>query len=174
MIEKVNSLQPEIASSAFVAHSADVIGAVTLGEQTSVWHQAVLRADNDRIVVGEGSNIPDGAIVHVDPGFPCVIGKQCVIGHRAVLHGCTLGNGVLIGIGAIVLNGAVVPDGCLIGAGALVAEGKELEPGHLYMGIPAKKIRALTEAEKANIIRNTEGYIKRASLYRENSSTDTI
>ena len=131
-----------------------------------VWFQAVLRGDNDTITVGADSNIQDGVVVHVDPGYPCVIGERCVVGHRAVLHGCTLGNEVLIGIGAIVLNGAVVPDGCLIGAGALVSEGKKLEAGHLYVGVPARKVRPLSESERAGIVRNTRGYRERAERYR--------
>jgi carbonic anhydrase/acetyltransferase-like protein (isoleucine patch superfamily) len=166
MILSLNSHQPRIDATSFVADSADIIGDVTLSAHTSVWFQAVLRGDNDAIEIGEGSNIQDGVIIHVDPGRPCRVGKRCVIGHRAVLHGCTLGNEVLIGIGAIVLNGAHVPDGCLVGAGALVSENKILEPGHLYMGVPARKIRALDDAERAGIIRNTEGYQARAKLYK--------
>lgn len=170
MIYSLGQKTPQIAPSTFIAPSADVIGAVQLGEDTSVWHQAVLRGDNDQISVGSASNIQDGVIIHVDPGFPCTIGERCVIGHRAVLHGCTIGNEVLIGIGAVILNGAQIPDGCLIGAGALVAAGKELEEGHLYLGAPAKKIRALTSEERAGIVRNTEGYKKRASLYEETAT----
>lgn len=165
MIRNFESFQPEIHESCFVADSADVIGNVRLGEDVSVWFQAVIRGDNDLIEVGSGSNIQDGVVIHVDPGFPCRIGERCVIGHRAVLHGCTLGNEVLIGIGAIVLNGAHIPDGCLVGAGALVAENKKLESGYLYLGAPARKARELTDAERQAIVRNTEGYRARAKRY---------
>ena len=150
-----------------MADSADIIGQVTLAKDSSVWFQAVLRGDNARIEIGERTNVQDGVIIHVDPGYPCKIGQGCVIGHRACLHGCQIGDEVLIGIGAIVLNGASIPDGCLIGAGALVAEGKQLEPGHLYMGVPARKIRAISSQERQNIIKNTEGYKARASLYKK-------
>lgn len=166
MIHDFQDMKPQVHATSFVAESADVIGQVVLEEDTSVWFQAVLRGDNDLITVGAGSNIQDGVVIHVDPGFPCTIGKRCVIGHKAVLHGCTLGDEVLIGIGAIVLNGAHVPSGCLIGAGALVAEGKQLEAGHLYMGVPARKKRPLTADERASIVRNTQGYTARAKLYQ--------
>ena len=167
MIQNLGHKHPQVSQSCFVADSADVIGDVTLAPDSSVWFQAVLRGDNDSIVVGKGSNIQDGVVIHVDPGFPCHIGERSVVGHRAVLHGCTIGNEVLIGIGAIILNGAVIPDGCLIGAGALVAERKVLETGHLYMGVPAKKIRPLTDSERESIVRNTEGYTQRARHYEE-------
>lgn len=152
--------------TAWVAPGAIVIGRAVLEAEVSVWFGAVLRADNDAITIGHGSNIQDGAVIHVDQGFPCRVGHHCVIGHRAVLHGCRLGDEVLIGIGAIVLNGAVIPDGCLIGAGALVPEGKTLEPGCLYVGVPARKVRALDAEERARIRRNAEGYIARARHYR--------
>lgn len=166
MIRNFEQDKPTIPESCFVAESADVIGNVHLGEDVSVWFQAVLRGDNDRIEVGAGSNIQDGVVIHVDPGFPCRIGERCVIGHKAVLHGCTLGNEVLIGIGAIILNGAHIPDGCLVGAGALVAENKKLEPGYLYLGAPARKVRALSKTEREAIVRNTEGYKARARRYQ--------
>lgn len=165
MISNFEHHKPIIAGSCFVAESADVVGNVHLGEDVSVWFQAVLRGDNERIEVGAASNIQDGVVVHVDPGFPCRIGERCVIGHRAVLHGCTLGNEVLIGIGAIVLNGAHIPDGCMVGAGALVAENKVLESGHLYLGVPARKVRPLSQEERAAVVRNTEGYKARAKRY---------
>jgi carbonic anhydrase/acetyltransferase-like protein (isoleucine patch superfamily) len=159
--------KPAIHPTSFVAPSADLIGSVTLEADTSVWYQAVLRADNEEIRIGEGSNVQDGVVIHVDPGFPCIIGKNCVVGHRAVLHGCTLADNVLVGIGAIVLNGAHVPHDCLIGAGALVAEGKQLEPGHLYLGVPARKVRPLSDPEKKKIRANAEGYQERARRYSE-------
>lgn len=167
MIHTLGSQQASIDSTAYVCPSADLIGSVTLNPSSSVWFQAVLRADNEPITVGEGSNIQDGVVIHTDPGFPCVIGSRCVVGHRAVLHGCELGDEVLIGIGAIVLNGAKIPDGCLIGAGALVGEGKVLEPGGLYMGIPARKVREVTPEQREGIRRNAEGYQRRARHYRE-------
>jgi len=166
MIQSLSSKTPQVDPSSFVAQSANIIGDVQLEADTSVWFQAVLRADNDSIRVGRGSNVQDGVVVHTDPGYPCSIGKDCVIGHRAVLHGCTLGDGVLIGIGAIVLNGAHIPDNCLVGAGALVAENKTLESGHLYLGTPARQVRELTSDEIAGIKLNAQGYQERAKRYR--------
>lgn len=142
-----------------------MIGQVHLGEEVSIWFGAVLRGDNDTITIGRGSNVQDGAVIHVDPGFPCTVGEYSVVGHRAVLHGCAVGDEVLIGIGAIILNGAVVPDGCLIGAGALVAEGKHLEPDSLYLGVPARRARGLSAQDRARIRRNAEGYIARAHRF---------
>lgn len=167
MIGHFQDNKPYIHPESFVASSADIIGDVTLHSQVSVWFQTVIRADNDAIVIGEGSNVQDGVVIHVDAGRPCVIGKDCVIGHGAILHGCTVGDGALIGIGAIVLNGAVVGSGCLVGAGALVTENKLLDPGHLYLGSPARKVRRLRSAEIQAILNNAEGYRRRAALYRE-------
>lgn len=174
MIHQLGQQQPTVDPAAYVCPSADLIGDVHVTAQASVWFQAVLRGDNEPIRVGEGSNIQDGVVIHTDPGFPCLIGRNCVVGHRAVLHGCELGDEVLIGIGAIVLNGAKIPDGCLIGAGALVTEGKELESGGLYMGVPAKKVRDLTPEQRAGIRRNALGYQKRAERYRAELNCDGI
>lgn len=169
MVIGFRGCHPRIHESAWIAPSASVIGQVALSREVSVWFSAVLRGDNDRIEVGAGTNIQDGAVLHVDRGFPCSIGERCVIGHRAVLHGCSIGNEVLIGIGAIVLNGAIVPDGCLIGAGALVPENKCLEAGSLYVGVPARKVRDLSADERARIRTNAEGYVARARIYATES-----
>lgn len=150
-----------------MAPSATLIGNVQIDPDASIWFGAVLRADNDLITIGRASNVQDGVIIHTDPGFPCAVGQQCVIGHRAVLHGCTVGDGSLIGIGAILLNGASVPEGCLIGAGALVPEGKKLESNCLYLGTPARKVRALSQDERQAILNNALGYRERAARYRQ-------
>ncbi len=165
VIASLGDSHPVIDASAWIAPGACVVGAVTLAADVSVWFGAVLRADNDTIVIGRGTNVQDSVVIHVDPGSPCRVGERCVIGHRAVLHGCQVGNESLIGIGAIVLNGAVVPDGCLLGAGALVPEGKELEPGCLYVGVPVRKVRLLDAQERQRILRNAEGYVARARRY---------
>ena len=161
------SKKPLIHPSCFVAPSADVVGDVVVEENSTIWFGAVLRADNDKITVGSGSNIQDGVIIHVDPGKPCRVGENCVVGHRAVLHGCVLQDQCLVGIGAIILNDAVVGKNCLVGAGALVTEGKILEPGHLYMGVPAKKIRPLSQQEIDGILINARGYQARGKRYLE-------
>ena len=163
---------PELAEGVWLAPSADIVGRVRLGQDFSVWFGAVLRGDNEVIQIGRGSNVQDGVVIHVDPGFPCIVGENCVIGHRAVLHGCQIGNEVLVGIGAIVLNGAVIPEGCLIGAGALVPEGKVLEPNSLYVGVPARKVRTLSEDGHEAIRRNARGYRERAARYRAEMALD--
>ena len=130
----------------WVAPDANVIGNVTLGQGSSVWFSATLRGDVDAIVVGDGSNIQENVVVHVDPGFPVKIGARCTIGHKAMIHGCEIGDETLIGMGATILNGAKIGKGCLIGAGALVTEGKEIPDGSLVLGAPGKVVREIGEA----------------------------
>jgi carbonic anhydrase/acetyltransferase-like protein (isoleucine patch superfamily) len=159
-ILSVNGESPVIASSAFVAAGARVIGAVTLGTQASVWYNAVLRADGDSITVGAGSNLQDNVSVHVDRGSPVVIGENVSVGHNAVVHGCTIGDGSLIGMGAVVLNGAKIGAGCLVAGGAVVLENADIPAGSLVAGVPAKVRRELSEQEKAGLLEN-------ARIYRE-------
>ena len=128
---------PQIASNAFVAPEATLIGKVTLAERASVWFGAVIRADNEPIRIGEASNIQEGAVLHADPGFPLEIAANVTVGHQAMLHGCTIGEGSLIGIQAVVLNGAVIGKGCLVGAGAIVTERKVFPDRSLIPGAPA-------------------------------------
>jgi carbonic anhydrase/acetyltransferase-like protein (isoleucine patch superfamily) len=146
---EIGGQQPQIASDAWVAPSADLIGDVHLAELASVWFGAVIRADNTPITVGARTNVQDGAMLHSDPGAPCTLGEDVTIGHHAILHGCTIGDRTLIGMGATVLNRAVIGEDCLVGAGALVTEGKIFPPGHLIVGSPAKAIRPLDDAQKA-------------------------
>lgn len=149
---------PDLHPSAFVASGARVIGAVSLAEGSSVWYNAVLRADGDSITIGAGSNLQDNVAVHVDRGSPVVIGDDVSVGHNAVVHGCTIGDGSLIGMGAVVLNGAVIGAGCLVAAGAVVLEGTVVPAGSLVAGVPAKVRRELTAEERAGILRNAEAY----------------
>jgi carbonic anhydrase/acetyltransferase-like protein (isoleucine patch superfamily) len=149
---------PTIHSTAFVAAGARVMGAVSLGEGSSVWYNAVLRADGDTITVGAGSNLQDNVSVHVDSGRPVVIGENVSVGHNAVVHGCTIGDGSLVGMGAVVLNGAVIGSGCLIAGGAVVLEGSQIPDGSLVAGVPAKVRRELTDQERAGILRNAQAY----------------
>lgn len=151
-------------SSAFVAAGARIIGAVTLCEGSSVWYNAVLRADSDAITLGVGSNVQDNVSLHVDAGHPVVIGENVSIGHNAVVHGCTIGSGSLIGMGAVILSGAVIGEGCLVAGGAVVLGGAEIPAGSLVAGVPAKVRRELSEQERADILRN-------ADIYREHSVT---
>jgi carbonic anhydrase/acetyltransferase-like protein (isoleucine patch superfamily) len=157
--------QVKKASDVFIAEGAVVIGGVNLESKSSVWYNAVLRADYDKIVVGEGTNIQDGAVIHVDPGVPCLIGPRCTIGHQAMVHGCKIGAGSLIGIGATVLNRARIGKGCIIGAHALVPEGMEIPDHSMVMGIPGRVKRSLTEEEIAGIQIGVELYIERAAKY---------
>lgn len=157
---------PRIAASAWVHPSAVVIGDVTLGAHASVWPQAVLRGDRDAIVIGAQSNIQDGAVLHCDPGKPCRIGARVTVGHRAVVHGCTVEDGALIGIGAIVLNDAVVGAGSLVAAGAVVGEGMVIPPDSLVVGVPAKVLRPLNDAQRQRVARGHEIYERLKELYR--------
>lgn len=158
---------PEIDPSAYVADGAQVIGDVTLGPHASVWFNAVLRGDADRIEIGAGSNIQDGAVVHADPGFPCRVGRDVVVGHGAILHGCEISDECLIGMGAIILNGARLGPGCVVAAGALVPEGKEFPPRSLLMGVPATVKRSVTDEDLAATRAGAAHYRERATLYRK-------
>lgn len=149
---------PEIDASSFVADTASVIGKVSLHANTTVWFGVSLRGDNERITIGENSNVQEGTVMHTDMGYPLNIGKNVTIGHQAMLHGCTIGEGSLIGMGATVLNGAKIGKGCLIGAGALITEGKEIPDGSLVMGAPGKVVRALDLSAQARLIASAEGY----------------
>lgn len=155
--------QPQLAEdgSSWVAPSADLIGDVRLGSNASVWFGVVIRADNTPIVIGEDSNVQEGAVLHSDPGVPLTIGKGCTIGHQAMLHGCTIGDNVLIGMGATILNHARIPEECLVGAGALVTEGKSFEPGSLIIGTPAKAVRHLSPEERAMLRVSASGYVEK-------------
>ncbi|SFS05976.1 Carbonic anhydrase or acetyltransferase, isoleucine patch superfamily [Microbacterium sp. cf046] len=149
---------PVIDPSAFIASGARVVGSVTLSEGSSVWYNAVLRADGDTITIGVGSNLQDNVSVHVDAGRPVVIGENVSVGHNAVVHGCTIGDGSLIGMGAVVLSGALIGSGCLIAGGAVVLEGAVIPSGSLVAGVPAKVRRELTDDERAGILRNAQAY----------------
>ena len=157
---------PDIAASAFVAAEASLIGQVTLGEHSSVWFGAVIRADNEPIRVGNASNVQEGAVLHADPGYPLTVGERVTVGHQAMLHGCTIGDGSLIGIQAVVLNGAVIGRHCLVGAGAVVTERKVFPDRSLILGAPAKVVRTLTDEDVAKLERSAAGYAQRAATYR--------
>jgi carbonic anhydrase/acetyltransferase-like protein (isoleucine patch superfamily) len=139
----IDGLEPTIAPGAWIAPSAQIIGDARIGADAGIWFGAVVRADNTPILVGEATNIQEGAMLHSDPDAPLIVGAGCTIGHHAILHGCTIGNNVLIGMGAIILNGAVIGDDCMVGAGALVTEGKSFAAGSLIVGSPARAVRSL-------------------------------
>ncbi|MDB6124514.1 MAG: carbonic anhydrase [Pedosphaera sp.] len=151
--------KPKLGESVYIAKGAVVLGDVTLGEHASVWYNAVVRGDINRIVIGKGTNIQDNAVVHLADEFPCILGDYVTVGHSAIVHACTVGNEVLIGMGAIVLDGAVVGDQCLIGAKALVTGGMRIPAGSLVLGAPAKVARALTAGERANLKHWADKYV---------------
>lgn len=163
---QLGDVAPTIDDDAYVAAEATVIGRVELKARASVWPGAVIRGDNEPIVVGTASNVQEGAVLHTDPGCPLDIGDNVTIGHQAMLHGCTIGEGSLIGIGAIILNGARIGKNCLVGAGALVTEGKEFADGSMILGSPAKVVRSLTPEQIAGIRRNVLGYVDNARQFK--------
>jgi carbonic anhydrase/acetyltransferase-like protein (isoleucine patch superfamily) len=157
---------PEIDASAYVADSANLIGKVTVEANASVWFGVTIRGDNERITIGENSNVQEGTVMHTDMGFPLTLGKNVTVGHQAMLHGCTIGDGALIGIQAVVLNGAKIGKGCLVGAGALVTEGKEFPDNSLIIGSPAKAVRTLTEEDLQRLAGNAANYVTRGQLFK--------
>ncbi len=149
----------------YVAPTATLIGSVVLHENTSVWFNAVLRGDNEPIVVGEGSNVQDGCVLHTDPGFPLTIGRFATVGHKAMLHGCTIGDFSLIGINAVVLNGARVGRNCLIGANTLIAERKEIADNSLVVGSPGRVLRQLSPEQAAGLQTFADVYVRKIARY---------
>jgi len=149
----------------YVAPSADIIGDVELAENSSVWFQCVLRGDIEPIRIGANSNIQDGTVIHTMAGAPTLVGDWVTVGHRVVLHGCTIENHCLIGMGAVVLNHVVVGEGSIVAAGALVAENTMIPPRSIYMGVPAKLRREVTEEERAFIRMHADHYIQYKDAY---------
>jgi carbonic anhydrase/acetyltransferase-like protein (isoleucine patch superfamily) len=161
---------PRIHPTAFVAPGADVVGDVTLEEESSVWFQSVLRGDINRIVVGPRSNVQDGSVIHLADDYGTYLGELVTVGHKAILHACTIGDEVLVGMGAIVLDGAEIGARSIIGAGALVTGGKKIPPGSLVLGSPAKVVRTLTLEEQADIKVWAEKYVALSKQYRERAA----
>ncbi|MBX3418188.1 MAG: gamma carbonic anhydrase family protein [Pirellulaceae bacterium] len=166
MAHNFERLPEQVASDAFVASTATVIGDVTIGSQASVWFGAVIRGDVERIQIGACSNIQDLAVLHADPGLPCVIGQRVTVGHAAIVHGAVVEDDALIGIRATVLNGARIGSGSLIGAGALVTEGTEIPPGKLVLGVPARVVRDLNADDRERLQRTWENYVRAAQAAR--------
>ena len=148
-----------IGNEHFVAENATLIGNVELHDCSSIWFNVVIRGDNDPIIIGAGSNIQDGSVLHTDPGYTLRIGSNVTVGHQAMLHGCEVGDGSLIGIGAVVLNGAKIGKGCLIGANALVPEGMQIPDHSLVVGSPAKIKRTLSAEQVLGLLENAEHYV---------------
>jgi len=158
-LEKYFSREPEISRAAFVAPSADVNGAVTLGQDSSVWYQCVLRGDIHTIEIGEGTNIQDGSVVHLADDYGVKIGAYTTVGHMAMIHACEIGNETLIGMSATVLDGAKIGNRCIIGAGSLVTKGVEIPDGSMVLGAPGKVVRSLSREEQAGLKKWADKYI---------------
>lgn len=163
LIAPLGDRRPEIDGTAFVAPGCHVLGDVRIGPESSVWYTTVIRGDAESITIGTGSNIQDGCVMHADPGFPCSVGDRVTVGHRAVLHGCTVHDDVLIGMSATVLNGASIGSWSLVAAGAVVLGGTRIPEGSLVAGVPAKVVRELNEAERANLAASAQHYVAMAS-----------
>lgn len=167
LIVPFNGSTPTVSGSAWAAPNATLIGDVTLGERASVFYGAVLRADSERITIGDGTNLQDNVVVHVDHGAPATIGARVTVGHGAILHGCTVEDDCLIGMGATVMNGAVIGTGSLVAAGALVTEGTIIPPRSLVAGVPGKVRRELNDEEYAGVLHGATNYLELSALHRE-------
>jgi carbonic anhydrase/acetyltransferase-like protein (isoleucine patch superfamily) len=164
-IYELDGVRPELHPESWVADSATVLGRVILMKDASVWFGATLRGDNDPIVIGEGSNVQDGSVLHTDVGQPLTIGSHVTIGHLVMLHGCEIGDGSLIGIGSIVLNGAKIGKNCLIGANSLITEGKVIPDGSMVMGAPGKVVRELNAQQIQMMSAGSHYYVQNWKRY---------
>ncbi|HVZ30689.1 MAG TPA: gamma carbonic anhydrase family protein [Asticcacaulis sp.] len=162
---KLGDVAPQLPGRYYLAPGAQLIGNVILGDEATVWFNAVLRGDNEPITVGPRSNIQDGSVLHTDPGAPLTIGEGVTVGHKVMLHGCTIGDNSLIGIGAVILNRAVIGRNSLVGAGALVTEGKVFPDGVLIVGAPARVVRELTAEEIEGLKRSAATYVNNGRRY---------
>ncbi|SDK86294.1 Carbonic anhydrase or acetyltransferase, isoleucine patch superfamily [Catalinimonas alkaloidigena] len=166
LIIPLRGTQPQFGKSCFLAENATIVGDVVMGDECSVWFNAVVRGDVHRIRIGHRTNIQDGAIIHCTyQKAPTIIGDEVSIAHSAIVHGCTLGNNVLVGMGAIVMDHAVVGDGAIIAAGAVVLAGTEIPAGTLYAGMPARLVKEVSEAQKAQFAQTARNYLMYARWY---------
>lgn len=165
MIYELDHRRVRIEGEVFVASSADIVGLVILKDQSSVWFNAVVRGDADQIVIGEQTNVQDGALLHTDPGITLTLGRGVTVGHHAVVHGCQVGDYSLIGINAVVLNHAKIGRYCTIGANALVTQGQEIPDYSVVLGTPGKVVRRLDPSKAAGLEKSAAGYVERARLY---------
>lgn len=167
MLHPYKNSSPRVPESVFVAAGTQLIGDVEIGEEASIWYNAVLRGDLAPIRIGRRTNLQDGVIGHVNVDQPLLVGDEVSVGHGAIIHGCTIGGGTLIGMGAIVLNGADIGEYALIGAGSLVTEGKKIPGYTLSLGSPAKVVRELTDADLLRMKRTMESYVSKGKQFRE-------
>ena len=159
--------KPQLHEDTWIAADANLIGKVVMLAGASVWFGSTIRADHEVITIGEGTNVQENTVMHIDKGFPLTIGTNCTIGHKVMLHGCTIGENTLIGMGATVLNGAKIGKNCLIGAGALITEGKEIPDGSLVMGVPGKVVRQLDDEAIAKLEASALHYQENMRRFRD-------
>jgi carbonic anhydrase/acetyltransferase-like protein (isoleucine patch superfamily) len=159
MIYQLGDKMPQFKGDYFIADNAAVMGSVILENDVSIWFGCVLRGDCDDLIVGEGTNIQDGSVLHTDPGIKLRIGRNCVVGHLCMLHGCDIGDNTLIGIKSVILNNAKVGRNCIVGANSLITEGKSFPDNSLIVGSPAKVVRELTPQEVQMITLNAQHYV---------------
>jgi len=160
--------KPSLGKEVYIASGAVVLGDVTLGDHSSVWHNAVLRGDINRIIVGHHTNIQDTAVMHLADEFSCNVGDYTTVGHGAILHACNVGNEVLVGMRATILDGAEIGDQCIIGAASLLPQGMQIPPGSLVWGVPGRIIRVLSAEERASLKGLAEKYVQLAAYYLHN------
>ena len=165
MILRFLDKKPDVSQAIFLAPNATLIGGVKLAPGTGIWYGAVLRADSNDILIGENTNIQDNAVLHTEPGRPCVVGANVTVGHSAIVHGCTVGDGCLIGMHATLMNGCVIGKNCIIGAGALVPQDMVVPDNSLVLGVPAK-VRGEVNAQQAeDAAENTRHYVELARIH---------
>ena len=167
MLFELDNHSPRLSQGCYVAPTANLIGRVEMAANSSVWFNCVVRADNEPIVIGRGSNVQDGSVLHVDPGFPIEIGENVTVGHKVMLHGCSIGDNSLIGINAVVLNGAKIGKNCIIGANALVTENTEIPDGQMALGSPAKVVRPVSDAAMQALQAGAQHYVENGAYYAE-------
>jgi len=167
MIKDLKDKKVKIHPSCFIAETADIIGDVSIGENSSIWYKTVVRGDGNYIRIGKNTNIQDNSVVHICDKYPTIIGDNVTIGHNAIIHACTIGNNTLIGMGSIILDGAEIGKETIIGAGSLVTPGKTIPSGVLAMGSPARVVRELTDVEKENLQKSADAYVKNGREHGE-------
>jgi len=173
-LEKFLSREPQVDATAYVAHGATLLGAVTIGARANVWPGAVLRADIEEIIIGEGSSIQDGVCIHLADDLPTIVGKFVTVGHCAVLHGCKIGDGGLIGMSATVLDGAEIGERCIVAAGAVVPPRMKVPAGSMVVGCPAKIKKMLTEQEQADLRLWAEKYLVVSAAHKKKFGAQTF
>lgn len=166
MIKDYKGNSPDISNCCFLAENSDVIGSVYIGEKSSIWYGSILRADLGSITIGEGSNIQDSCVIHVDKDFPVIIGNNVTVGHKVIIHGAKIDDNVIVGMGSILMDGVKVGKNTIIGAGSLLPQGKEFPDGVLILGSPGKVVRNLSEDEIKSIEESAKHYVELAENHK--------